>query len=365
MAPMKAPDHPVPSGDRTMARLLLAALAHAGHEASVLSTARSFLPAPHPARADALAAAAVLEIDRLAAAWGDPARRPEAVLAYHLHYKAPDLIGLPLARRFGLPYLTAEASYARKRDDGPWADRQALVVESVRAAAVNLCFTANDRAGLASVAAAGSLVDFPPFIDLAGIPPTPREKPGARELVTVAMMRPGDKLASYAFLATALHALAAHPWRLTIVGDGPARAEVERLFAGFAPGRLRWRGMLDAGAIATALREADLLVWPGFNEAFGLCYLEAAACGLPAVAVRGEGTPSVVRDGETGTLTEPEFATYAAAVLRLLDDDVIRRSYGAAARRFVEADRSLPWATRRLDAALHLARRRHREAGFG
>ncbi|MBT3400519.1 MAG: glycosyltransferase family 1 protein, partial [Rhodospirillaceae bacterium] len=36
-APMKPPDHPVPSGDRHLARLLLQALRHAGHEPELVS----------------------------------------------------------------------------------------------------------------------------------------------------------------------------------------------------------------------------------------------------------------------------------------------------------------------------------------
>ena len=40
-APMKPPDHPVPSGDRRMARLLMQALAHAGHRVVLASRFRS------------------------------------------------------------------------------------------------------------------------------------------------------------------------------------------------------------------------------------------------------------------------------------------------------------------------------------
>ena len=41
-APLKSPDHPVPSGDRQMARLLVAALRHAGHDVEIASELRSY-----------------------------------------------------------------------------------------------------------------------------------------------------------------------------------------------------------------------------------------------------------------------------------------------------------------------------------
>ncbi len=354
-APMKAPDHPVPSGDRQMARLLIAGLGLAGHRVDLLSRVRSFLPRPDPVRASAVAQEAAAEVDRLAGAWADPAFRPDLVFAYHLHYKAPDLVGLPLARRFGLPYATAEASYARKRDAPPWGERQALVVEAVRSAAVNLCFTANDRLGLAEIVAGERLMDLPPFIDAARFAANPARSSTGHDLVTVAMMRPGDKLASYSFLADALARLTAIDWRLTVVGDGPARSAVEAALAKLPRSRLRLLGALPAEAVERELQGADLFVWPGFNEAFGLCYLEAAATGLPAVAVHGEGTPSVILHEETGLLTRPDPALYAAALVQLLADAALRARYGRAASRFVRGERDIGAAAVQLGMAVRRA----------
>ena len=53
-APMKAPDHPIPSGDRAMARGILAALEKAGHESVVASDLRLFEPRGDRAAQDAL-----------------------------------------------------------------------------------------------------------------------------------------------------------------------------------------------------------------------------------------------------------------------------------------------------------------------
>lgn len=344
-----------------MARLLLAALRHAGHRADILSTLRSYRPQPATAEEEAmLQAGADAELERISSAWRLPQDRPDLLFTYHLYYKAPDLLGPPLAARFGLPSITAEASYAAKRQDGPWAPSQTLVVRAVQAATLNLCFTANDRMGLADITDPGRLLDLPPFLDTRLFPPRATVSSGASvHLVTVAMMRTGDKRESYRFLATALQRLAALPWRLTVMGDGPDRAGVEADFAGLPPDRIHFAGALSSAEVAQGLAAADLFVWPGFNEAFGIGYLEAAASGLPVVAILGEGTPSVVRHGETGLLTPPDPTLYAAAIARMIDDAALRTAMGEAASRFVHAERSLPIAAVRLDAALAQAVAHH------
>ncbi len=355
-APLKAPDHPVPSGDRQMARLLLAALHAAGHEVVLLSDFRGYLRIPNPEGLQRRAEAAGREVEALASRWTNRETPPDLLFAYHLYYKAPDLVAHPLAVRFALPYVTAEASHAAKRADGRWREGHAAVERAVADAAVNFCFTANDRGGLADIAAASSLIDLPPFIDAHGFAPRFPRAPGQPvELVTVAMMRAGDKAASYDFLAAALARLAHLEWRITLVGDGPARPSVEASFAGVPPGRVRWLGAQSATGVADLLRGADLFVWPGFNEAFGLSYLEAQACGLPVLAVTGEGTPSVVQHGRTGLLTVNSLDAYVEALERLIRDTLLRERLGAEAMRFVQTERTVSLASARLDAGLRQA----------
>src|SRR5690606_815590 len=96
-------------------------------------------------------------------------------------------------------------------------------------------------------------------------------------LMTVAMMRPGDKMDSYRMLARALASIADLSWRLVIVGDGPCRTEVQAAFAPIDPSRIDWMGEVAPDAVASLLAGADLLLWPGYGEAYGLAYLEAQA----------------------------------------------------------------------------------------
>src|SRR5690606_11684715 len=180
----------------------------------------------------------------------------------------------------------------------------------------------------------------------------PMLEPDRPWILAVGMMRPGAKLASYRLLAAALQRLPCADWRLLIVGDGPARDEVEAAFAPLAP-RCHFAGALADEALAAAYASADLAAWPAIEEADGMARLEAQAAGSPVVAGRGIGVAAVVADGAPGLLTardDPDC--FAAALARLLGDAALRRRLGAAARRRVAAFHALPAASRRLDALL-------------
>jgi glycosyltransferase involved in cell wall biosynthesis len=177
---------------------------------------------------------------------------------------------------------------------------------------------------------------------------------GNRRIVTVAMMRPGDKIESYRMLARALERIDHLGWELAVAGDGPMRDEVRGEFARFDPARVEWLGELSSDEVARLYARGSLYVWPGFGEAFGLAYLEAQAAGLPVVAQAIDGVPGVVRDGKTGMLTPPgDAAAMADAIAVLLDDGALRRSMSEAARRFVLEERSLEIAAKRLGEILH------------
>lgn len=359
-APMKAPDHPVPSGDRQMARLLIEALRLAGHDVTVGSTLRSFVPSSSHAVQSEILAQAVEEAERIARGWAARGH-PDLWFTYHNHYKAPDLLGPELTRGFDLPFVMAEASHAPKRAT-EWGVWHEAAEAATRAADVHLSFTARDRLGIAPLLPSGAtLLDLTPFIDCRSLPlPTvDRDRDTTVSMVTVAMMRPGDKLESYRFLAAALTRLEHASWHLALIGDGPARPAVEAAFAGFPPERVRWCGALPGPTVLEALRHADLFAWPGFGEAFGLAYLEAQALGVPVVALDVAGTSSVVRDGEGGLLVadlSPD--AYAAALARLMQDKPARHLMGEAAAIRVRRDHTIEAAAVTLSGALSLARAR-------
>lgn len=357
-APLKSPDHPTPSGDRQMARLLMSALRKAGHGVDVVSELRSFSKSPVIEEREPIAAAAHAEVRRLSDLW-QTGRKPDLWFCYHPYYKAPDLIGPAMAAAMDIPYVTAEASYSPRRNTLGWAETQILVAEAVRAAAVNICFTQRDMDGLATSIPDARLARLKPFIDTA-LYRQNRIAQNPHRLVTVAMMRPGDKFQSYEMLANALSRILERPWTLTIVGDGPARDDVQALFSALGD-RIQWLGERNADDVAALLHQGGIYVWPGCGEAYGIAYLEAQAAGLPVVAQAIAGVPEVVQDGVTGFLTrEDDVPAYAEAIARLLDDNDLRQSMGAKARQFVLEERSLENTVKQLDDILTQSMERSR-----
>lgn len=332
-----------------MARQIIAALEMAGHGVGIASELRSFTTTPNDVSREGILAFAESEVDRLLRLWRtDP---PQLWFTYHTYYKTPDLIGPRIASELGIPYVTAEASYSGRHDATGWAESQQLLSQAVRQAAVNICFTERDRKGLVAAIPEGRYARLLPFVDdtlfrAAAIDARDR-------LVTVAMMRRGDKFDSYVTLAAALALIGDKTWTLSIIGGGPAMADVQMLFCAFEKERINWLGELSAEKIAAELRRGGTYVWPGCGEAYGLAYLEAQAAGLPVVAQATAGVPEVVIDGRTGLLTpDGDIKAFAEAVGTMLDDDTKRREMGAAASRFVHGERSLAVASKSLDLIL-------------
>jgi glycosyltransferase involved in cell wall biosynthesis len=357
-ATMKPPDDPIPSGDRQMAGLLIKALREAGHDVRLASSLRALSQTPDEASRHRLKGLALEEAEILCASWSSPEAnwRPAVWFTYHPYYKAPDWLGPDVCTRLAIPYVTAEASYAPKRDVGPWRSWQLDVVDAIRRAAVNFCFTERDKTELMRIEGLqGLFVGLPPFIDRddAPVASASRANHDPPRLVSVAMMRSGDKLASYRLLANALALLLATRWELKVIGDGPERGAVHDAFSRIPPERIEWLGELAPDQVPDHLEACDVYVWPGIGEAYGLAYLEAQAAGLPVVAQRTGGVPAVVKDGETGCLTPVgDVQAFAESLRQLLVDPAKRTQLGDAGRCFVRRERTVARAASIIDAAL-------------
>ncbi len=117
-----------------------------------------------------------------------------------------------------------------------------------------------------------------------------------------------------------------------LVGDGPMAYSLSRR----APWARRL-GFLDRGALARVYANSDVCVLPSATETCGLVALEAMASGIPVIAADAGGFRESVREGQNGFLAAPDRpAEFARAIVRLTEDDVLRRSLAANARRTAE-----------------------------
>lgn len=89
------------------------------------------------------------------------------------------------------------------------------------------------------------------------------------------------------------------PGTKVVVGDGPARAMLERKFPD-----ARFLGSLQGEALGAAYAAADVFVFPSRTDTFGLVLLEALASGLPVAAYPVTGPLDVIGDAPVGVLSE-------------------------------------------------------------
>ncbi len=343
-APLKSPFHPIPSGDREIARLMMRALRLAGYTVDLVSDVISYQKRPSAELYDTRRAAVREEETRLSTLWtNDAAMRPDLWFTYHPYCKSPDWLGPPLCERFAIPYVTAEACRTHQGLDSDWAEGRAAVQKAIRQAAINFVLKDSDWAYLESILPTmDNALRIAPFLDIAD----QSAVSSADELVAFSntaplllaagMMRPGAKSESYRLLAETLRGLNNQSWNLVVAGEGPERPAVEASFAFLQPERVRFLGSVEHHAMFALMDQADLFVWPGIGEAIGLVYLEAQSRGLPVAAMETAGVPLVVADNVGGLLTPAnDVDAYGRAVERLLGDPGLRGELGVSAARYV------------------------------
>ena len=345
-APMKPPTHASPSGDRTIARLLMRALEAAGHQVQLVSELRSLDIAGQPAEQHRIETQSRLEIARiLESQRAEPRNGIDLWFTYHLFHKAPDWIGPAISQHLSIPYVIAEASYAPKQKNGPWKGGLSQVEVALKRATGVISLNPRDipcvQPFLSPAAAQLSLLPFaedafdPSVCTTAGkqmlatVYGLPADRPW---LISVAMMRPGDKLCSYQMLAKALEALLDEPWHLVVIGDGEARESVVHAFDALSD-RAYFCGALESAKVEALVRASDLFVWPAVNEAFGMAILEAQRLGAPVVAGYTDGVATIVIDQKTGLLTHPkDLSEFTAGLRDLLQHPSRREEMGRLAR---------------------------------
>lgn len=372
--PLKHPWEREASGDRQLARMLMDGLRACDFEPELASRMLTWRRGFEPLAALRLDRTATLIVETLVRRYRrrPPAGRPRFWMTYQNYHRCPDLLGPAVATALDIPYILVDSSVSttsRRTPFRPWVSAARLAVRRA-----NLIFAMSPRDVPRLARLRGSwfaehrLVLLPPAVDLTPFKASDPMRAAYRSelaarfpggdgplLLCVAMMRPVEKLDSYRLLAAALTRLhterPGRPWWLVVAGDGPARPNVEAALASLPADRVCLMGSLESRALPPLYLGADIFAFPGIGDALGLVYLEAAAAGLPVVACRGPGPDFMVAPGG-GLLTEPTPDAFAEGLRSLLDDPVERQRMGAAARRFVTAERAMDALQRRLAEGL-------------
>ena len=179
------------------------------------------------------------------------------------------------------------------------------------------------------------LADLPHGIDSTGFDPALRDEAlhdnlggGKKVLLWVGRLSPEKGLDALAPIVEALRLRG--DAQVVLVGDGPHRSRLTELLP-----EATFLGVRSGRELARIYASADVFLFPGSSETFGLTVLEAAASGLPAVVTAGSGTESaMVRDVTALSVAPGDVRGFVAAIERLLDDEDLRAGMARAARAF-------------------------------
>jgi glycosyltransferase involved in cell wall biosynthesis len=136
---------------------------------------------------------------------------------------------------------------------------------------------------------------------------------------------------------------------VTIVGDGPARADLERRADALGLSNVRFLGAVPDEEVPGLIRSARVAAFPSRNEGLGLAAAEALMLGTPVVAATdGGGVLDLVRDGEGGVIAAPTPEAVGAALARCLADPAMTSAAAAAGAR-LRAELSPDGVARRFE----------------
>ena len=117
--------------------------------------------------------------------------------------------------------------------------------------------------------------------------------------------------------------------QLILVGEGPEQSSLNRMLAQLNLEQyVTFEGFISQGKdLWEQYRKADIFVLPSLSEGQGKVLIEAMAAGMPIVATRVGGIPTVIENGKNGLLVEPRSPeALAKAVKRILDEPELRYS---------------------------------------
>jgi len=120
---------------------------------------------------------------------------------------------------------------------------------------------------------------------------------------------------------------------LVVAGQGCELGNLKRLALRLnLSKKIHFTQKVEAELMQDVYADADIFIFASQTETQGLCVLEAAASGLPIIAVKDSAFDNLVIDGKTGYNVSENQEIFAQKVQQLLQDDVLRQRFGRQAR---------------------------------
>lgn len=145
---------------------------------------------------------------------------------------------------------------------------------------------------------------------------------------------------------------------LTLVGDGPMRADVEQMIARHGlQDRIRITGWMSSAAVHQQIRQARAMVLPSFAEGLPVAVMEALALGRPVITTYVGGIPELVEPGVNGWLIPPGSVASLVDAMRsaLEQPDEILMQMGQAGAERVNREHNIVTEATRLATLLTLS----------
>ena len=170
----------------------------------------------------------------------------------------------------------------------------------------------------------GQITIIPPTIDTDYWSPRSGErKAGPFRVVFVGadfMRKGGDVLMEVA----AMPEFAQVEWHLVTKSPPATKAANITCYTGFNA---------DAHGLRDLVQSCDVMVLPTRADASSIVIIEAAACGIPAIATKVAGIGEIIDEGRSGLMfDQPTAENLAAALRKYLADPTLAAAHGAAAR---------------------------------
>ncbi len=142
-------------------------------------------------------------------------------------------------------------------------------------------------------------------------------------------------------------------YTLSIVGTGVQRLELEAYISQHnLQDRVNWIGWVDYGSLGTYFQQADVFVFPSFEDVWGMVVSEAMVFGKPIICSKGAGVSELIVEGENGYVFDPnDPQELADKMQRLLDRPELIPTMGRSAQQSIARTTSVTAATAFVEVA--------------